>query len=150
MSYDGCVTDVLGVADELGAAGCVVAIVVGWYLEFCENLVNLIAISSPTMFLVNLTCSEKIADISSGVTEVNGCDTFAVCTSFVESNGGRIDSLICVAEPRRYFAYHARSYCTSSSRAFLRSLNASQTSSGTSSNKAMITFSSLISKVVMG
>jgi hypothetical protein len=29
MSYDGCVTDVLGVADELGVMGYVAAIVVG-------------------------------------------------------------------------------------------------------------------------
>jgi hypothetical protein len=58
MPYGGYVTDVLGVANELGAVGCVVAIVVGWYLEFCENLANPLAISSHTMFLVNLTCSK--------------------------------------------------------------------------------------------
>jgi hypothetical protein len=37
MPYGSCVTDVLGVADELGVVVCVVATVVGWYLEFCEN-----------------------------------------------------------------------------------------------------------------
>jgi hypothetical protein len=56
MPYGGCVTDVLGVADELGAMGCVVAKVMGWYLEFCENLVKPLATSSPTLFLVILTC----------------------------------------------------------------------------------------------
>jgi hypothetical protein len=66
MTYGGCVADVLGVADELGVMRCTVATVVGWYLEFYENLANPLAISSPTMFLVNLTC-----------------DTFAVCTSFM-------------------------------------------------------------------
>jgi hypothetical protein len=55
MPYGGCVTDVLGVVDELGIVRCAVAIVVGWYLEFCENLANPLAISSPTMFLLNLT-----------------------------------------------------------------------------------------------
>jgi hypothetical protein len=48
MPYGGSVADVLGVDDELGAVGCVVATVVGWYLEFCENLANHLAISSPT------------------------------------------------------------------------------------------------------
>jgi hypothetical protein len=66
MPYDGCVTDVLGVADELGTVGCAIATVVSWYLEFCENLANHLAISSPTMFVVNLTCSENIAEASSG------------------------------------------------------------------------------------
>jgi hypothetical protein len=56
MPYDGCVADVLGVADELGVVRCAVATVVGWYLEFYENLANHLYISSPTMFLVNLTC----------------------------------------------------------------------------------------------
>jgi hypothetical protein len=82
MPYDGCVADVLGVADGLGAVGCVVVKVVGWYLEFCENLVKPLATSSPTMFLVSLTCSKNIAETSSGVTKVDGCDTFAVCTTF--------------------------------------------------------------------
>jgi hypothetical protein len=54
MPYDGRVADVLGVTDELGVVGCVVAKVVGWYLEFCENLAKTLATSSPTMFLVNL------------------------------------------------------------------------------------------------
>jgi hypothetical protein len=40
MLNDGCVTDVLGVADELGVVRCAVATVVGWYLEFYENLAN--------------------------------------------------------------------------------------------------------------
>jgi hypothetical protein len=66
MPCGSCVTDVLGVADELGVVGCVVATVVGWYLEFCENLAKSLAISSPTMFLVNLTCSENIAETSLG------------------------------------------------------------------------------------
>jgi hypothetical protein len=48
------------------------------------------------MFLVNLMCPENIAKTSSGVTEVDGCNTFAVCTSFVESIRGRTGSLICV------------------------------------------------------
>jgi hypothetical protein len=100
MPYSGCVTDVLGVADELGVMGCVVAKVVGWYLEFCENLAKPLATSSPTMFLVNLTCPENIAETSSGVTEVDGSGTFVVRTSFVESIGGRMGSLICVMEPQ--------------------------------------------------
>jgi hypothetical protein len=58
------------------------ATVVGWNLEFCKNLANHLPISSPTMFLVNLTCSKNIAETSWGVTEVDECDTFAVCTSF--------------------------------------------------------------------
>jgi hypothetical protein len=99
MPYGGCVTDVLGVADGLGAVGCVVARVVGWYLEFCENLAKPLSISSPTMFLVNLTCSGNIAETSWGLTKVDECSTFAVCTSFVESIGGRMGSLICVMEP---------------------------------------------------
>jgi hypothetical protein len=37
MPYDDCITDVLGVADGLGVVGCVVAKVVGRYLEFCKN-----------------------------------------------------------------------------------------------------------------
>jgi hypothetical protein len=82
MPYGGCAADVLGVADGLGAMGCVVAKVVGCYLESCKNLVKPLATSSPTMFLVSLACSENITDTSSGVTEVDGCDTFAVCTSF--------------------------------------------------------------------
>jgi hypothetical protein len=82
MPYDGCVADVLGVADELGVVRCAVATIVGWYLEFCENLAKPLAISYPTMFLVNLTCSENIAETSSGVAEVDRCDTFAVCTFF--------------------------------------------------------------------
>jgi hypothetical protein len=60
MPYDGRVADVLGVADELGVMGCVVAKVVGWYLEFCKNLAKPLATSSPTMFLVNLACSKNI------------------------------------------------------------------------------------------
>jgi hypothetical protein len=67
MSYGGCVTDALGVADEPGVIRCIVATVVDWYLEFCENIANPLAISSPTMFLVNLTCSKNIVEISSGV-----------------------------------------------------------------------------------
>jgi hypothetical protein len=67
MPYGGGVADVLGVVDELGALGCVVTKVAGWYLEFCENLVKPLAISSSTMFLVNLTCSENIVETSSGV-----------------------------------------------------------------------------------
>jgi hypothetical protein len=98
MPYSGGVADVLGAVDELGVVGCAIAKVVGWYLEFCENLAKPLAISSPTMFLVNLTCSENIAETSSGVTEVDVCDTFAMCTSFVESIGSRTDSLICVME----------------------------------------------------
>jgi hypothetical protein len=83
MPYNGCVANVLGVADGLGAVGCVVAKVVGWYLEFCENLAKPLATSSHTMFLVSVTCSENIAETYSGVTEIDGCDTFVVCTSFV-------------------------------------------------------------------
>jgi hypothetical protein len=64
MPYGGCVADVLGVADELGVVGCAVAILVSWYLEFCENLANPSAISSSTMYLVNLTCSKNIAEAS--------------------------------------------------------------------------------------
>jgi hypothetical protein len=45
MPYGGGVADVLGVVDELGALGCVVTKVAGWYLEFCENLVKPLAIS---------------------------------------------------------------------------------------------------------
>jgi hypothetical protein len=60
MRYDGRVADVLGVAVELGVMGCVVAKVVGWYLEFCENLAKPLATSSPTMFLVNLACSKNV------------------------------------------------------------------------------------------
>jgi hypothetical protein len=78
MPYGGCVADVPGVAGELDVVRCAVATVVGWYLEFYENLDNPLAISSPTMFLVNLTCSENIAETSSGVTEVDGYDTFVV------------------------------------------------------------------------
>jgi hypothetical protein len=37
MPYSGCVADVLGVDDELGVVGFVVAKVVDWYLEFCEK-----------------------------------------------------------------------------------------------------------------
>jgi hypothetical protein len=103
MPYGSGVADVLGVADDLGSAGCVVATAVGWYLEFCENLVKPLAISSPTMFLVNLTCSENIAETSSGVTDVDECSTFAMCTSFMESIEGRMSSLICVMEPRQSF-----------------------------------------------
>jgi hypothetical protein len=66
MPYGGCVTDVLGVDDELGAVGCILVKVEGRYLEFCENLAKLLATSSPTMFLVNLACSENIAEISLG------------------------------------------------------------------------------------
>jgi hypothetical protein len=67
MPYDGCVTDMLGVADGLGVVGCVVAKVVGWYLEFYEKLAKLLAMSSPTMFLVNLMWSEKYSgDILGG------------------------------------------------------------------------------------
>jgi hypothetical protein len=99
MPYGGCVVDVLGVDDELGAVGCVVAKVVGWYLELCENLAKPLATSSPTMLLVNLSCSKNIAETSSGVTEVHGFNTFAMCTSFAESIGGRTGSLICVMEP---------------------------------------------------
>jgi hypothetical protein len=66
MPYNGCVADVLGVAIELGAMGCAVATVVDWYLEFYKNLANTLAISSPTMFLVNLKCSENIAETSPG------------------------------------------------------------------------------------
>jgi hypothetical protein len=83
MPYGSCVANVLGVADELGVMRCVVATVVGWYLEFCENLASPLAISSSTMFLVNLTCSENTAETSSGVAEVDGYDTFVVCASFV-------------------------------------------------------------------
>jgi hypothetical protein len=72
MSFGSGVDDVLGLADELGVMGCAVAKVVGWYLEFCENLAKPLVVSSPTMFLVNLTCSENIAETSSGVTEVDG------------------------------------------------------------------------------
>jgi hypothetical protein len=89
MLYGGCVAYVLGVAEELGAVGCKVAKVVGWYLKFCENLVKPLAISSPTMFLVNLTSSENIAKAFSGVTEVDECITFVVCTSFVWLIGGK-------------------------------------------------------------
>jgi hypothetical protein len=64
--YSGCVADVLGVANELGDVGCVVATIVGWYLEFCENFAKPLATSSPTMFLVNLVFLENIAEISSG------------------------------------------------------------------------------------
>jgi hypothetical protein len=99
VPYGGCVADVLGVANGLGAVGCVVAKVVGWYLEFYENLAKPLVISSPTMFLVNLTCSENIAETSSGVIEVDKCSTLAICTSFVESIRGRTSSLICVMEP---------------------------------------------------
>jgi hypothetical protein len=70
MPYGGCIVDVLGLADELGDVGCVVGKVQGWYLEFCENLAKILAISSPTMFLVNLACSENIAETSSGKTEI--------------------------------------------------------------------------------
>jgi hypothetical protein len=80
MPYSGRVADVLGVADELGVMGCVVAKVVGWYLEFCENLAKPLATSSSTVFLVNLASSKNIAETSSGVTKVDGSDTFAVCT----------------------------------------------------------------------
>jgi hypothetical protein len=66
MPYSGCVTDVLGVVDEQGVVGCVVAKVVGWYLEFCKNLAKPLPTSSPTMFLVNLSCSENIEETSSG------------------------------------------------------------------------------------
>jgi hypothetical protein len=38
MPYGGCVVNVLGVAVGLGVVRCVVAKVVGLYLEFCENL----------------------------------------------------------------------------------------------------------------
>jgi hypothetical protein len=100
MPYGGCVTDVLGLADGLGVVGCVVAKVVGWYLEFCENLTKPLATSSPTMFLVSLTCSENIAETSSGVTEMVGCYTFTMHTTFVESIRGRTCSLICVMEPQ--------------------------------------------------
>jgi hypothetical protein len=100
MPYGGCVTDVLGVADELGAVGCVVAKVMGWYLEFCENLAKPLATSSPTLFLVILTCLENIADTTLGLTEVDGSGTFAMYTSFVDSIGGRTCSSICVMEPR--------------------------------------------------
>jgi hypothetical protein len=100
MPYSGCVADVLGVDDELGVVGFVVAKVVDWYLEFCENLAKPLATSSPTMFLVNLSCSENIVETSSWVTEVDGFDTFAVCTSFVELTGGRTGALICMMEPR--------------------------------------------------
>jgi hypothetical protein len=89
MPYGGCVAYVPGVAEELGAVGCEVAKVVGWYLKFCENLAKPLAISSPTMFLVNLTCSENIAKTSSGMTEVDECITFVVCTSFMWSIGGK-------------------------------------------------------------
>jgi hypothetical protein len=104
MPYDSCVTDVLGVANELGVMRCIVETVVGWYLEFYENLANPLAISSATMFLVNLTCSENIAETSSRVIEVDGCNTFIVCTSFTGSIRGRMGSLIYVMEPRRSFA----------------------------------------------
>jgi hypothetical protein len=57
MPYGGCVADVLCVADGLGDVGCVVVKVVGWYSEFCENLSKPLTTSSPTMFLVSLTCS---------------------------------------------------------------------------------------------
>jgi hypothetical protein len=100
MTYGGCVADVLGVANELVAVGCVVTKVVDWYLEFCENLAKLLATSSPTMFLVNLTCSENIAETSSGVIEVDGSGNFVVCTSFVESIRGKTGSLICMMVPR--------------------------------------------------
>jgi hypothetical protein len=103
MPYGGCVTDVLGVADELGVVGCPVATVVGWYIEFCENFAKPLATSSPTMFLVNLVCSENIAEISSAVIEVDESDTFIVGTSFVESIRGKMGSLIWVTEPRQYF-----------------------------------------------
>jgi hypothetical protein len=100
MPYSYCVADVLGVADGLGVVGCVVTKVVGWYLEFYENLAKPLATSSPTMFLVNLACSRNIAETSSGVTEVDGSNTFVVCTSYVESIEGRTGSLICVMKLR--------------------------------------------------
>jgi hypothetical protein len=59
-----------------------VATVVGWYLELFKNLANQLVISSLIIFIVNLACSENIAEVSSGVIEVDGCDTFAVCSSF--------------------------------------------------------------------
>jgi hypothetical protein len=100
MPYGGYVADVLGVANELGAVGYVVATFMGWYLEFCEKFVKPLATSSPTMSLVNLACSENIAEISSRVTEVDESDTFSLYTSFVKSIGGRMGCLICVTEPR--------------------------------------------------
>jgi hypothetical protein len=103
MPYGSCVTDVLGVADELGVMGYVVAKVVGWFLEFCENLAKPLATSSPTMFLVSLSCSENIAETSSEVTEVDGCDSYNMCTSLVESIGQRTGSLIYMTKPRLSF-----------------------------------------------
>jgi hypothetical protein len=91
---------VLGVADELGVVGYVVAKVVDWNSDFCENLAKPLATSSCTMFLVSLSCSENIAETSSGVIEVDGCDTYVVCTSLIESIEERMGSLICVMESR--------------------------------------------------
>jgi hypothetical protein len=76
----------------------VVAAVAGWYLEFCEIFAKTLATLSPTIFLVNLVCSENIADISSGVIGVDEFDTFTVCTSFMESIEGRMGCLIYVTE----------------------------------------------------
>jgi hypothetical protein len=51
MPYDGCVADVLGVANGLGAVGCVVANIVGWYLgKFSQTLSYFISYHVPSEF----------------------------------------------------------------------------------------------------